>query len=120
MKILNLTQHTATADQVAAGVVEPKDKKKIQEMLTFTEKPTAGEVLERAEALAAIAREEGATHAMIGGAPFLMMPLHLALYRRGIVPVYAFSVRESTEEMLPDGTVRKVQVFRHAGFISLD
>lgn len=39
MKILNLTQHTATADQVAAGVVEPKDKKKIQEMLTFTEKP---------------------------------------------------------------------------------
>jgi hypothetical protein len=120
MKILNLTQHTATADQVAAGVVEPKDKKKIQEMLTFTEKPTAGEVLERAEALAEIARAEGATHAMIGGAPFLMGPLHQALLTKGIKPLYAFSVRESVEEVLPDGSVRKTQIFRHAGFISLD
>jgi hypothetical protein len=34
-----------------------------------------------------------------------------------ITPLYAFSVRESVEQALADGSVRKVNVFRHAGFI---
>lgn len=61
--------------------------------------------------------EEGAESAMIGGAPFLMAPLEGALRTRGVIPLYAFSVRESVEEALPDGSVRKTQVFRHAGFV---
>ncbi|MDP3909506.1 MAG: hypothetical protein Q8Q14_03860 [Gemmatimonadales bacterium] len=55
--------------------------------------------------------------AMIGGAPFLMAPLEAALGNRGCATVYAFSVRESAEEVLPDGSTRKVAVFRHRGFV---
>jgi len=40
-----------------------------------------------------------------------------ALRVRGIVPLYAFSRRESIEEKTDDGT-RKISVFRHLGFIA--
>ena len=46
-----------------------------------------------------------------------MPPLEKALRGLGIRPLYAFSVRESVEETLPDGSVRKVAVFRHKGFV---
>ena len=117
-KILNLTQHVATPDQLAAGVIEPsaEDKARIQKLLTFTTCPSYEDVIERAEPLAMIAERLGATRAMIGGAPVLMGALHHALIMRHILPGYAFSVRESQEETLPDGSVRKVQVFKHTGF----
>ena len=35
----------------------------------------------------------------------------------GIQPVFAFSVRETEEQKQADGSVRKVAVFRHAGFV---
>jgi hypothetical protein len=54
---------------------------------------------------------------MIGGAPYLMAPLERSLRSVGVYPVYAFSVRESVEQTAPDGTVRKTNVFRHAGFV---
>jgi hypothetical protein len=117
MKILNLTQHIATEDQLAAGVSEPSDKAEVQRLLTFETLPSPEEVRCRAEALAELAVAEGAAFAMIGGAPFLMAPLEKMLIERGVAPLYAFSRRETTEEMLPDGNVRKVQIFRHAGFV---
>ena len=57
------------------------------------------------------------TDVMIGGAPWLSEPLERALKREGFRPVYAFSKRISVEETLPDGTVKKTQVFRHEGFV---
>lgn len=116
--ILNLTQHQATSEQIAAGVIEPstEDKVRIQKLLTFTTCPSFEEVVERAEDLADLAEALGATRAMIGGAPVLMVPLHHVLTMRGILPGYAFSVRESVEEFHLDGSVRKVQVFKHSGF----
>lgn len=117
MAILNLTQHVATEDQLAAGVFEPSDKAEVQRLLTFEALPTEGEIFSRALALAELAAEAGAAFAMIGGAPFLMAPLEEALMGMGIAPLYAFSRRETAEEMLPDGSVKKVQVFRHAGFV---
>jgi hypothetical protein len=47
-----------------------------------------------------------------------MAPLEAALREAGLRPVYAFSQRAGVEEeRQPDGSVRKVQVFRHAGWI---
>jgi hypothetical protein len=117
MAILNLTQHVATEEQRAASVREPGQKAEVQRLLTFETLPSPEEVRCRAEALAELAAEEGATFAMIGGAPFLMAPLEEALMGRGIAPLYAFSRRETAEEMLPDGSVKKTQLFRHAGFV---
>ena len=140
MKIVNLTQHAATAEQVAAGVVEVpvQYREELRRLLTFDTLPTREEVEARATAIASHALEgyyclhsgcilpvpasgyeEEVFHqaAMIGGAPFLMAALERALARQGTRAVYAFSRRESVEEAQADGSVRKVAVFRHEGFV---
>lgn len=130
-KILNLTQHTATPEQVAQGVVDLSDKgrKWLGEWLTFATLPTGDIIRERAEVIADIAAGDSMVvietlgaeyfYAMIGGAPFLMSALEIALIERGITPLYAFSVRESIEKTQIDGTVSKVNIFRHAGWVQI-
>ena len=118
-KILNLTQHAATADQSAQGVFEPREKANVQQLLTFDILPTREDIVARAETLAQIAEAENASKAMVGGAPYLMGALECALKKRGIQPLYAFSVRESVEETLPTGEVIKKNVFRHLGFVEV-
>lgn len=120
--ILNLTQHQATSDQIAAGVVDLTGENLacLKDALTFVTLPDAQEISERAEfiaAIAAVSLSGKGCIAMIGGALWLMAPLADALRARGIVPVFAFSVRDTEEQAQPDGTVRKVAVFRHAGFV---
>lgn len=128
--ILNLTQHAATEEQIAAGVRDLPELSAaaLRILLTFTSLPDADDVRARAEQIADLAalnaspedrgNEEGfALSAMIGGAPYLMAPLEVALREVGIDPLYAFSTRESVEEVQPDSSVRKVNVFRHAGFV---
>ena len=118
--ILNLTQHKATPDQIAAGVVEPADKAAVQAALTFDTLPHPGQVHTRAETLAQFARMSGCRSAMIGGAPFLMAELEKALWSWEVRPLFAFSVRVSTEQAQPDGSVRKVAVFQHGGFVGME
>ena len=114
---------------ISRDLAQPFDR--LRELLTFEELPTQYEVIERAEAIATLADHSAylqsggyddpdVTHAMIGGAPFLMEPLAHALRNRGFVPVYAFSRRESEEVVQPDGSVKKVAVFRHLGFVGAD
>jgi hypothetical protein len=122
--IINLTQHKASPEQLKAGVVdlEVVSREELKWLLTFTELPREGEPEARARAIADIARRaadefgEGEVFAMIGGAPYLMAPPEAALAYAGIQPVYAFSVRESVEETLPDGSIKKTAVFHHRGF----
>jgi hypothetical protein len=122
-RILNLTQHDATGEQLAAGVIEPtfgNDKKVIQELLTIetlAEAQSLKELLVRAQVLAEFARDYGCGQAMIGGAGYLMQVLTWALAERGITPLYAFSQREKDEVIQPDGSVRTVSIFRHKGFV---
>ncbi len=117
MKVLNLTQHDATADQIAAGVVEPADKQAVRSLITFETLPSREEIEAAAESVAKIAADAGFDKAMIGGAPFFMAPLEYALACRGITPLYAFSRRESVDVPDGNGGVRKTQVFRHEGFV---
>lgn len=120
MKILNLTQHDATADQVAAGVLHAGcEKEEVRELLTFDGLPSREWIEAKAQALADVARAHGPLidAVMIGGAPYLMGPLELALKAQGIKALYAFSLRESVETPDGSGGVRKTQVFKHAGFI---
>lgn len=113
--IINLTQHNGTPEQ---GVTEPANKALVQELLTFDALPSASGIRGRAEALASIAMQSGADSAMIGGAPYLMSALESALLDAGIKPLYAFSVRESVDQVQPDGSTHKVAVFRHAGWVA--
>ena len=118
-RIINLTQHMATADQSEEGVFEPQNKATVQQLLTFEDLPTKEDIKARAEALAQIAEAENASKAMVGGAPYLMGALENALKERAIKPLYAFSIRESIEEILPTGEVIKKNVFRHLGFVEV-
>ena len=118
-KIVNLTQHRATPEQVAQGVVDlpEEDMKVIHDLLTFDEIPNIDEMLYRSQKIADVANDNDATHAMCGGAPFFMSYLERELYFMGINPLYAFSKRESSEIVHPDGTVTKLNVFKHLGFV---
>ena len=127
--IFNCTQHLATTDQQDAGVQNlwPEHRASLKGLLTFETLPSSMEVSARAHQVAQFfnelpevqqAREWGLIPvAMIGGAPFFMVPLEIAFAHLGIPVVYAFSVRESKEVMNSDGTVRKENVFKHAGFV---
>ena len=119
MKRINLTQHESTPEQ---DCIPRSDElaSAIKGLLTFHELPTMREIVERAQALAEIAHKSGAQEAMIGGAPYLMEALAPALRMAGIVPVYAFSLRESVDEKQADGSVIKRTVFRHAGFVRME
>ncbi len=117
MRILNLTQHAPTPEQLAQGVINAADPQAVKNMLNFVGMPTWEQVLERADKLVTLAVEAGVETAMIGGAPFLMAPLHVALEAKGIRPVYAFSERQSVEETQSDGSVKKTNDFVHVGFV---
>lgn len=116
--MINLTQHTATPEQLAAGVVAAPFADRLPSLLTFVGIPSPLEIRQRAEVIASLAAETGAKSAMIGGAPFFMGPLEVALHAVGIRAVFAFSDRVSVEETQADGSVRKTAVFQHAGFAS--
>lgn len=125
--ILNLTQHAATEEQKAAGVVDmsPVDQEMLRCVLTFSAIPTAQETWSKAMGLLTMAMREfnalgvpeGERTALIGGALWLMEPLAIALRDCDIKPVFSFSQRESAEETRTDGSVVKTNVFRHVGFV---
>ncbi|MGA1473384.1 MAG: hypothetical protein ACO326_09495 [Burkholderiaceae bacterium] len=117
MKIVNLTQHAATAEQATAGVYDLQGEalSDLRALLTFDDLPSPGTITARALALAAFA--QGCEAAMIGGAPYLMPALEAALLEAGVLPLYAFSRRESVDVPQEDGSIRKTAVFRHLGFV---
>lgn len=123
-KILNLTQHKATPEQIEAGVFDLEGEKlqRLKELLTFTMKPIPSEIKERAVAIAELAvAQKGEDwkgfEVMIGGALWLMKPLIEELIRRGLVPLFAYTEREVVEEKQPDGSIKKTAIFRHEGFV---
>ena len=120
MSILNFTQHAATAEQVAAGVIDlmQHDLASLKALLNFVGLPTADEIYERAYAIAALAENLFAETVMVGGAPFLMPVLQKALQMRGITVLYAFSERVSIEKIV-DGVVVKTNEFKHVGFVEV-
>lgn len=119
-QILNLTQHFATPEQVKAGVHEPVFKSQVQNLLNFIEIPTYAGMKSRAQKLAYMCKEDGYKAAMIGGAPYFMAVLEQELKIQGIKPMYAFSTRESQEVEQADGSVRKINVFKHIGFYEVN
>jgi len=122
--VINATQHVATAEQKAVGVWDLSDdiRKKVQRMITFDEIPSPKELEDAAQGVVdLLILAQGSIipgqEVMIGGAPFFMASLENAIRRAGARPVYAFSKRESMDEPQKDGSIKKVTVFRHAGFV---
>lgn len=116
-RILNLTQHAPTADQVAAGVFDTADRDLVVEALTFNEIPDSDEIQKRVTTLLEIIDREQPTSVMLGGAPYLMGPLEQAVRQAGVCPLYSFTRRESVDQPQPDGSVCKEAIFRHVGWV---
>lgn len=114
----NLTQHVASKEQIAEGVVEPSNKQLVKKILTFNALPYVLEIHDKAKNLVEIAKSEGWKAVMIGGAPYLMYDLEVCLRAENITPLYAFSKREVIEVIHPDGGVEKKSTFIHDGFIT--
>jgi hypothetical protein len=101
MAIINLTQHDATAEQIAAGIVDIHIDDMLQEvrkLLTLSELP----IIQRAKNISHIASDyryfydgghrDKCEGVMIGCAPYLMGPLEIALIDRAFKVFYADSV----------------------------
>ena len=120
MKIVNLTQHQASAEQIEAGVYNlTEEAHAVREALTFSSLPTQNEIVRRAEIIAGIASTHGVKYAMIGGAPYLMGALEKELKKKGIQPLYSFSERVSVESVGENGEVIKTSVFQHKGWVQV-
>ena len=126
--ILNATQHDATGDQQTAGVTNlpPAIAAAVRNNLTIDNIPTHNEIVRRCTAVVLLIEQHNydngvscvGQRVMIGGAPWLMSFLEAELWARGFTPVYAFSVRRSEEVVdSATATVRKVNVFKHVGFV---
>ena len=127
--IINLTQHPATTEQRALGVVDLAGAELValREMLTFDDLPSAAEIEARAADIVELACHNGlagedgddplARQAMIGGAGYLIPALERHLRGYGIEPLQAFTRREVIETTSPDGSVVKTAIFRHAGWV---
>lgn len=125
--IVNLTQHNATKEQIASGVVDllGLEKERLVELLTVDDLPSSEEIEARCADIAQLAvfnglggefEDPAPLQAMIGGAPAMMGPLQQQLRAIGIKPIFAFSKRVSEDQHQPDGSVKKVAVFKHIGW----
>lgn len=115
-KIVNLTQHFASAEQIVEGVFDLEDNKELKALLTFNTPPTLLEMQQRAEAITALAVATGASIAMVGGAPYFMGWLENALSGAGIKPIYSFTERVVVEDPI---TGVKTSVFKHSGWVGM-
>ena len=118
-KIMNATQHSATPEQIAQGVVElPNEaKQELQELLTFKAPPTTEQIEERAKKVVILIdqhRDKYTNSAMIGGVPYLMSALEYHMKALGIRPLYAFTERVVSEDPV---TGVKTSVFKHTGWV---
>lgn len=140
MRILNLTQHNATPTQINVGVYDLPIEKQVhlRNLLTFEHpsEATQRDMRDKARTIASFAHqglevwEESTPEApegqivrikfdavMIGGAPYFMSTLERVLKEEGFKVLYSFSERVSVEIPQPDGSVKKVNTFNHAGWI---
>lgn len=115
-KIINLTLHSATEDQLKEGVENYRDMEMLKRVLTFIDIPDRKYLQYVADRLTSIAKLGGYKKAMIGGAVYFMPVLEKALLEAGITVCYAFSKRVCEETQLPDGSVEKKYIFKHLGF----
>ena len=140
VKIINLTQHAPTPEQLGVFDFPENERKQLIGLLTFNHAPNAEQIWTRARGITKLVcrwayenckiphnvhkthedyRAYYKTHykALIGGAPYLMGPLEFCLNRANIQPLYSFSERKSVENIGPNGEVEKKSVFRHTAWI---
>lgn len=117
MNVINLTQHRVTPEQAKEGIFDLSEglREKLVNLLTFPADYCREDLEKAAEAIVEIVKTVDCLRAMIGGLPAFMPVLEKALIKEGVAVCYARSERVSVDQAMPDGSVRKVATFKHAG-----
>ena len=116
-KIVNLTQHSCTPEQIEEGIFDLPEgmRQRLVKALTFSPQYTKQDLEKAAEVVVGLVKEVDCFKTMIGGMPSFMPILEKALVKEGAAVGYARSERVSVDQQMPDGSVRKVATFRHCG-----
>lgn len=121
-RIINLTQHKATPDQILAGVEDTKGvtREKLIAALSFHTLPTPGDIEASMQTLLNIMLGYNPTADdkigfMVGGAPYLMS--EMVVFANVFKLYYAFTQRVSIDIPQADGSVKKEFTFKHEGFV---
>ena len=142
--VFNATQHSATLDQKVVGVMDLEDEllASLKKSITFGSTYTKEDLVKAAEEVATILYKSWDKYCwsltkdvhpqdeigfqncwyhtpkkcMIGGMPSFMPVLESVLKEKGWEVGYACSERVSVDQHMPDGSVRKVNSFKHVGF----
>ena len=85
------------------------------ELLTFSAQYTKADLEKSADAIVELVKAVDCHRVMIGGLPAFMPVLEATLVKAGIAVGYARSERVSEDHVQPDGSVKKVATFKHAG-----
>lgn len=117
MKVVNLTQHLATKEQIEEGVFDLPEglREKLVKALIFPAQYTKADLEVAAQEVVNLVKEVDNFRVMIGGMPSLMPVLEKALIKEGVAVSYARTERVSVDQAQADGSVKKVSVFQHAG-----
>lgn len=117
-RILNLTSHTPTPEQIAKGVVQPREEifSCHKDMLTFETIPSEKILRLTALVMAEHAKAEGFKYAMIDGPSYLIPHLVKELKEMGVTPLFSSTEKVSIEEPQLDGSVQKTDIFKHVKF----
>jgi hypothetical protein len=119
MNILNLTQHAATEDQLASGVIDLQGdlKAALVAAITFPAIYDHEELVSRAKRVLGLVKDAriDCGHVMIGGMPSFMPVLQEVLQAAGYRVGYACTDRVSVDVPDGNGGVRKTSVFKHVG-----
>jgi len=136
-KVLNLTQHQATQEQIKDGVIDlrPELQRELKHLLNFGVPPTTKEIMDRVNAIYRIVVEEitgkrigdenydkvineAIDGVMVGGAMWLIPALVEDL--QNATTVYAsFSQRVSEEHVNENGEVIKTSRFKHIKLVEI-
>lgn len=122
--IYNLTQHKCTGEQASQGVInlEGNDHERLVNLLTFIGVPSMKQINHKVKLLGELMSKYNPDLSdeiafMVGGAPYLMAAL--TQLAPSYQMVFACSDRVSEEQHQADGTVKKINVFKHIGFVPM-
>jgi hypothetical protein len=120
MRVINLTKYRATPDQIEAGVLDVTDSLfgQLRVALTFDKPPTPDEIIKRSQAIVDVAREADNVNVMIGGDLWMIPIIERLLYTNGFSVWYPLSKIVFKHVTKHDGTIEKMMVFHHEGFVS--
>jgi len=118
IRILNLTNHSATPAQQQLGLVDIAEQREyICQLLSFAKIPDVDDIEQRCHKLVGLTLQLEFRAAHLGGATYLTPQLHHMLIANGVDVYYSYSKRQSSEYENQNGEIEKKSIFSFENFV---